>query len=158
MNTPFTATLEGSGEATAPIRFWTKVQFTGTCWLWTAYRDSYGYGAFYPARRYVAAHRWAYEFCVGPIPVGLELDHLCRVRACVNPEHLEPVTHRVNILRGVSPTAIHARKTHCPQGHPYNEANTYLRPAGNRECRLCKRAAKTRENARLRLPHQGVAI
>lgn len=83
----------------------------------------------------VPAYRFAYEFLVGPIPDGLELDHLCRVRLCVNPAHLEPVTHAENNKRaGVA-------KTHCKWGHPYNEANTYRRRdrPGNRQCRVCAR-------------------
>ncbi len=83
-------------------RFWAKVDRSGECWLWTGnvYRD--GYGQFYVERRQVRAHRWAYESEVGPIPEGLVLDHLCRVRLCVRPSHLEPVTNRENLLRGIA--------------------------------------------------------
>lgn len=89
-------------------RFWEKVEKTATCWLWTgAISGRTGYGSFClsPAfvgdRRLIGAHRWAYENTVGPVPKGLVLDHLCCVRRCVNPDHLEPVTYRENFLRGV---------------------------------------------------------
>lgn len=120
-------------------RFWEKVDFTGPCWEWTAYRLQ-GYGRFGVGGRggrIVYAHRWAWEHLVGPIPDGSIIDHLCRNRACVNPDHLEPVTSRVNSLRGYSHAALNARKTHCPQGHPYSEENTYRMANGNRICRTC---------------------
>ena len=125
-------------ELLAAERFWTKVEFTDTCWLWTAARTSRGYGEFHHANRIRVAHRWAYEFCVGPIPEGLTLDHLCRVRHCVLSDHLEPVTNRVNLLRGEGFTAQQARQTHCKHGHPFDEANTY-RWRGHRACRTCQR-------------------
>ncbi len=134
-------------------RFWSKVsvQHDG-CWEWTGDLDSSGYGRFYVGcklngRRYtIAAHRQAYEWANGEIPEGLTLDHLCRNRVCVNHLHLEPVTVRENILRGVSVSARAARVTHCPHGHPYDLFNTYRTPNGGRCCRVC------RENqARLRV-------
>ena len=82
------------------------------------------------------AHRLAYEVLIGPIPKGLELDHLCRNRACYNPWHLEPVTHKENVRRG---TSHNGGKTHCPAGHEYNEENTHVGSAGRRECRVCKK-------------------
>jgi len=84
-------------------------------------------------------HRASWELLVGPIPDGLVMDHLCRNRGCVNPDHLEPVTQRVNNLRGESRSARQATWTHCPQGHPFDEGNTYRRPSGKRECRECTR-------------------
>ncbi|MEV8638105.1 HNH endonuclease signature motif containing protein [Streptosporangium sp. NPDC051023] len=81
--------------------------------------------------------RWAYEHFVEPIPDGWEPDHLCRVRACVNPGHLQPVTHKENVLRGESPWAVNARKTHCVHGHPFDEVNTAFTVAGYRRCRAC---------------------
>ncbi len=119
-------------------RFWSRVEFTDSCWCWTGEHSDRGYGRFWDGARRVRAHRWAYEFCVGPIPAGLTIDHLCRVHACVNPDHLEAVTNRVNILRGIGLTAQHARKTHCPHGHPYSGSNLIVPPRGGRECRACK--------------------
>lgn len=129
-------------------RFWPKVDKTGDCWEWTAGKTKAGYGKFRVGsqtdgtRRLAEAHRWAYEHSVGPIPEGLELDHLCRNRACVNPAHLEPVTRRVNCLRGEGAVADNARKTHCPKGHAYVGDNVL--PHGKdgtaRKCRECRKA------------------
>lgn len=117
------------------------------CWLWTGARSSNGYGAVSIGGRVVGAHRAVYELLAGPIPAGLQLDHLCRVRRCVNPAHLEPVTARENQLRGV-----HGLKTHCPAGHPYDEENTYIHPGrGVRDCRLCRRESARRRLVRERM-------
>lgn len=87
------------------------------------------------------AHRVAYEMRFGKIPEGLVIDHLCRNRSCVNPDHLEPVTARENTLRGINFSAVNAKKTHCPQGHPLSGENLYVIPStGGRTCRTCKRA------------------
>ena len=125
-------------------RFWSKVNFTDTCWLWTD-ALTWGYGRFTAelgSGKMVKAHRYAYEFCVAQVPDDLELDHLCRVKHCVNPDHLEAVTHRENTLRGIGPSAQLARQTHCASGHEFTEANTYIRKFGsmtNRTCRQCRR-------------------
>lgn len=118
------------------------------CWNWMGHRDPDGYGRISIKRQARLVHRVSYEFYVGPIPAGLQLDHLCRNRACFNPEHLEPVTSLVNSRR--SPIS-HAGKTHCPQGHPYDEVNTYVfrdRKSGKdaRRCRQCKRDAYRRQS------------
>ena len=128
-------------------RFWPKVEFTGpvpehrpdlgSCWLWTGGKNSEGYGRFYDGTREVQAHRFAYEFCIGPIPNGLTIDHLCRTHNCVEPLHLEPVTGRENLLRGMGAGAINARKTHCHRGHEFTVANTRLSEKGWRYCRAC---------------------
>ena len=124
-------------------RFWSKVDKTGDCWLWTAGKSDQGYGTFHigsrtaASRRPVGAHRVAYQLLVGPIPEGFHIDHLCRVRHCVNPAHLEPVTCRVNLLRGETIPADNAAKTHCVHGHPFNAVNTYVTPDGRRQCRTC---------------------
>lgn len=122
-------------------RFWRKVEKTPGCWLWRGTTNPRGYGMFRPyvgqARK---AHRYAYELLVGPVPDGTELDHLCRNPRCVNPAHLEPVTHRENMLRGENPAARAARATHCRHGHAYDEANTQVTPTGERRCRACNRA------------------
>ncbi|MFE6683954.1 HNH endonuclease signature motif containing protein [Streptomyces sp. NPDC057729] len=135
--------------STAAWRYWSKVAFDGPislhrqapgrCWTWTAGLNNRGYGGFKANGAVIGAHRWSYEQLLGEIPAGLELDHLCRNRACVRPDHTEPVTHRVNTLRSTAPTARNARATHCPHGHPYNDANTYRTPAGYRRCRACRR-------------------
>lgn len=95
-----------------------------------------GYGNFWNDK-YTSAHRFSYEFANGPVPDGLQLDHLCRNRLCVNPGHIEPVTQRVNMLRGISPAAENARKTHCMNGHPLIGTNLVLRKSGSRGCRHC---------------------
>lgn len=121
-------------------RFWAKVDKSGDCWLWTARINSCGYGTFSArANGWVPrmAHRLAYEYLIGPIPVGLQLDHLCRNRACVNPEHCEPVTGRENTLRGVTLAAANAAKTHCIRGHEFTPENTNVGPSGARRCRTC---------------------
>ncbi len=94
------AQLRSNHHLGTPWRFWMKVNFTDTCWLWNAHLDREGYGGFSVGGMSVPAHRWAYEFCVGPIPDGLTIDHLCRVHNCQNPDHLEPVTRRENVRRG----------------------------------------------------------
>ena len=119
-------------------RFWDRVRFTDSCWLWTSTIDTIGYGRFNLRGGYSYAHRWAYEFCVGKIPSHLQIDHLCRIRHCVNPGHLEAVTVGQNVLRGVGITAAQARQTHCKRGHEFNEENTYVKPQGGRVCRTCK--------------------
>ena len=118
-------------------RFWAKVNKTDTCWLWTAAAPN-GYGQIGAGGKTLRAHRVAYEMLVGPIPEGLQLDHLCRVTLCVNPNHLEPVTNRENVLRGESPLAKKARQTECLRGHPLSGANLYTYPNGNRRCKICR--------------------
>lgn len=121
-------------------RFWLKVNKTDSCWEWTAFLYN-GYGRFSVAhRKSIPAHRFAYESVVGPIPDGLTLDHLCRNRACVNPAHLEPVTMRVNTLRGIGPSAQNAVKTHCGAGHELTGDNVSVSANGWRRCRVCQRA------------------
>lgn len=117
------------------------------CWSWRRPSPN-GYGMIYANGRPQWAHRAGYELLVGPIPKGLELDHLCRNRACVNPAHLEPVIHRENCLRGVSRNAENARKTHCLRGHEFTPENTYHPPKRptRRYCRACARDNAQRRN------------
>lgn len=121
---------------------WTVDEASG-CWLWQRAINDKGYGVatigVWPDRAWRGAHRVVYEELVGPIPDGLQLDHLCRVRHCVNPDHLEPVTIEENILRGVGFAALNARKTECPHGHPYTPENTSFSAKGYRHCRTCGR-------------------
>ena len=129
-------TFERTG--TYSQRFWYRVEITDTCWLWLRGRIT-GYGRFWDGQREWKAHVFAWVEQHGPVPDGLQLDHLCRVRWCVRPSHLEPVTARVNTLRGETITAGNVLKVACPQGHLYDEENTRLY-RGKRHCRACDRA------------------
>ena len=117
------------------------------CWVWLKCKDRDGYGKIKFNGKMQYTHRLSYETYVGPIPEGLQLDHLCRVRHCINPDHLEPVTNAENSRRGN--TGKHqATKTHCPQGHEYTEKNIY-RWKNQRCCRACRRICKrVRDTAR----------
>lgn len=143
--------LANRSSGTMADRLWGRVTKTESCWLWTGYVNSLGYGRIALPRnggpvRSAQAHRVAYELLVGPIPEGLVLDHLCRNPSCVNPAHLEPVSDRENILRGVSPSAANAAKDECAKGHRLDDANTYRHAyrrvsgavAEGRQCRACR--------------------
>lgn len=111
----------------------------GGHWLWKRAIDPTGYGRFSVDGRMLYAHRWAYGFFVEPIPEGRQIDHLCRVRHCVYPPHLEVVTQQENLRRGGN-----AAKTHCIHGHEFSAENTYVNPDGRRSCRACRRDALAR--------------
>lgn len=120
-----------------PERFWANftVNRETECWEWQGPDNGVGYGKIKVDGDFLYAHRYGYELFVGEIPDGLVIDHLCRNPSCVNPWHLEPVTQRINSQRG-----SRATRTHCVNGHPYNEANTYIYPkTGHRQCRACNR-------------------
>jgi hypothetical protein len=123
-------------------RFWSKVEFSlDGCWIWTANVNGGGYGQVSMNKTTYRAHRVFYEALVGPIETET-LDHLCRVRACVNPSHLEPVTMRENTLRGVSPVAVNAKRTTCVAGHALTTDNVYVTYRGFRHCRTCQRSMR----------------
>lgn len=123
-------------------RFLAKVDKSGDCWLWTGAKTNLGYGCVWsgPGGSQVLAHRVSWELHRGPIPAGLQIDHICRVPSCVRPEHLEPVSPSVNTARGYAPSlgaAFQLAKTHCPQEHPYDAVNTYINKRGGRMCKTC---------------------
>lgn len=110
------------------------------CWRWLGHLNRDGYGQIRDEFGVIiTAHRASYLVHVGPIAAGMEIDHLCRNRACVNPAHLEPVTHQQNMMRTNVPAAVNARKTHCIRGHEFTPENTVRRPRGYRACRTCVR-------------------
>lgn len=132
-------------------RFWVKVDKNGPtpgwesraagrgpCWLWTAYLSTIGYGIFTYRGVRVPAHRMSWRLAGHDVPEGLVLDHLCRMRNCVNPDHLEPVTHAENVRRGRAGER-NASKTHCIRGHEFTAENTHVNRAGSRVCRACDR-------------------
>jgi 5-methylcytosine-specific restriction endonuclease McrA len=138
-------------------RFWSKVQVTSSCWLWTGSCNPSGYGILRTVRpdgrwTTIGAHRVSYQLAVGPIPVSLELDHLCKVRHCVNPAHLEAVSRQENMRRG-----HRANQTHCKRGHPLAGDNLHItaRETIQRRCRTCQRA-RTRMYSKLRRARQRV--
>lgn len=137
------------------------------CWIWTAGLNGDGYGTIRRSRpsrgvkgRHVGAHVAAYEMFVGPVPVGKELDHRCRVRCCVNPAHLEPVEHAENIRRGAAHDAIRATfaaRTHCLNGHEFAAGNVYWATSRGRlvrDCLTCRRARHARGTAQKKLKQQ----
>lgn len=131
-------------------RFWDKVKKTDYCWIWTGSLNRLGYGQFRVGNKIMRAHRIAFQEINGPIPEGLTLDHLCRNPACVRPDHLEPVTMRENIRRGLSPFAKKARAAHCINGHLFDENNTRLRKTKygtGRQCKECERQRRKKSVA-----------
>jgi hypothetical protein len=140
-------------------RFWLKVNKDGpvpahrpelsACWVWTKVKSRAGYGFFRLGDKQRYAHCVAFEWAHGPVPAGLELDHLCRNTSCVNPSHLEPVTGAENKRRGTSFSAVNGAKTHCLRGHLFDAANTHVTKKGGRVCRRCA-TLRTRERRRRR--------
>jgi len=141
-------------QPTSEQRFFAKVEQSGDCWLWMASTSWGGYGIFRCEARNVVAHRWCYEFLVAPIPDGLHLDHLCKVRACVNPRHLDPVPQAVNNRRSEA-GRVNAERlggaTHCQREHEFTPENTRIIHGGrHRQCKTCHSAAVRARRARLR--------
>ena len=130
-------------------RFWARVDVGHPlgCWMWD---NESGYGRFKTTAKNDLAHRYAYELLVGPIPDGLHIDHLCRNPQCVNPDHLEPVTMRENLMRAHSPIKLNAAKKACLRGHPFDEQNTLIDCDGYRQCRTCRRLRQRARRAKLR--------
>ena len=124
------------------IRFWSKVEKTDTCWLWKAGKTIDNYGRFKLNGKTQRSHRLSFEFHKGKIPDGLQIDHLCKNRLCCNPDHLEAVTCKENINRGLTgyntKNNVNKKKTHCKRGHEYTPENTYVW-RGMRDCRECTR-------------------
>jgi len=126
------------------------------CWIWLGTRNPGGYGMITVDRRSQLVHRIAYEHLKGTIPEGLDLDHLCRVRSCCNPDHLEIVTRRVNIMRGIGVAAQHSKKTHCIHGHPLLGETIKpfpSRPNHHRVCRTCRQLSQVRSRRLLAEKH-----
>lgn len=133
--------MAGKRGRTDAERFWEKVKKATDdgCWEWIGYLRTDGYGRFWTPSGAVNAHRWAWEAKNGAIGSALPLDHLCRNRACVNPDHLELVTTRENVRRGTAPAAVNARKTHCIRGHEFTPENTRYESGQRRRCLTCRR-------------------
>ena len=142
--------LARRAEERAWRNYWKRVDKSGECWVWLGPKAANGYGRVGFLGQWRAAHRVSWEALHGPVPEGLELDHLCRVRECVNPGHLEPVTHAENMRRAA------VLRTHCAKGHEFTETNT-VTSAGYRQCRTCINAIKRAWRARLRAEGQEVA-
>ena len=134
------------------ILAWSIPEPNTGCWLWLGTLFGKGYArCHWTGLGTCAAHRVSYEAFVGPIPDGLTIDHLCRVKCCVNPQHLEPVTNRENFFRSNNPIALQIHKTHCKHGHPLFGRNLYPRGKGWRACKACANAAQKAYQARKKL-------
>ena len=129
------------------IKLLEKIDKTDTCWIWTGHLNKDGYGACKYKKKYWLVHRFTYELFVGPIPKGLVIDHLCKVRNCVNPDHLEAVTIAENNARSDSPSAKHKRQTECKNGHELSGDNLY-EWNGWRACKTCRKVAREKNKNR----------
>ena len=137
----FTAPIAAKGKQQRWNKFWGSVhyQLDSKCWEWQGSKYPNGDGQCYMPGMTRYAHKVSYIQCIGEVPEGLDLDHLCRNRLCVNPAHLEPVTRQTNVLRGIGFIPEKARATHCNYGHEYTEINTYRAPNQTRHCKICRR-------------------
>ena len=134
-----------------PVRVQGKIVQTpeSGCWLWIGAVNHKDYGCLHVNGRTMVAHRFIYTSLIGPIPNGLQLDHLCRVRSCVNPHHLEPVTCRENVMRGQGVAVIHSQKTHCFRGHLLSGDNLVLIRGQYRNCKVCLRRSQLESYRRI---------
>ena len=128
--------------------FMSKIHFEDNCWIWQSGKDKDGYGLFKVWGKTYRAHRWIYEQLVESIPTGLQIDHLCRIPPCVNLDHLEPVTCRVNLLRGNTFNSLNAQKTHCLRGHLLE--GDYI-PGEHRFCRICAGFSSRKYRTKIRV-------
>jgi len=129
-------------------RIWDKVEKTTKCWLWTGGTNGhYAHARSRVLKKDFLVHRLVYETCVGPIPIGMVIDHLCKNTLCVNPLHLRAVSQRVNLMNSDSPSAICSRRSKCAAGHSYTAKNTY-RGNGWRQCRKCHALREAKRRAR----------
>lgn len=143
------------GRVANPERVWKFIKFPknlNECWIWKSVLNNKGYGVFgFDSKKY-KAHRFMYEYLIGEIPKELVTDHLCRNRKCVNPEHLEFVTDKVNINRGIGNRQ--KEKTHCPFGHKYTEENTYH----HNNARTCRKCSAVKMSIKRKKQKEGVPI
>ncbi len=137
---------KGRGSSVFEIRkrFESKIEVLITnCWKWKGRIEKNGYGRFsYKHDQIISSHRMSYLLYRGPIDMGLTIDHLCKNKWCVNPSHLEVVTMKENLRRSFNITNINEHKTHCKSGHPFSLSNTYIRPDGSRQCKICRSIAQ----------------
>lgn len=130
-------------------RFFEKVKITSHCWIWNASKNEDGYGLFRFNGKVRRAHQFSYKLYKGKLKDGCEIDHICKNRSCVNPYHMEGVTHKENTLRGNTVGGVYARRTHCKSGHPFTGENVYSRGPGlGRGCRACNKIWNMNKKAR----------
>lgn len=143
-------------------RFTDKIQLDESgCWIWQGRPGRGGYGLLWVNGYQEYVHRVSHWLFVGPIPDGLHIDHLCRVRICVNPDHLEAVTVRENVVRGIGPEGVRQRqlaKSECPLGHPYSGVNLYVSPDGKRDCAMCRSRREAEHKSRHRHPSRKLLV
>lgn len=146
----------------AIYRFVSKIRLAESgCWEWMGrlkghnIKNARGRYSQFAADGYKSGHRWSYFYFKGPIPDGLTIDHLCRNTICVNPEHLEAVSMKENVLRGIGPSAINHKKTHCINGHKFTPDNIRVRKDGRKNCLICKRAIDRKHKQKLRDMEKG---